>query len=72
MNVYVYRWSIKPEARLTLDLRMTAPSFLVAQRVVHRFLKDHDGDSWSIEYVSREDPQALQHPMAISQPDAAR
>lgn len=71
MNVYVYHWSIKPEAGLTLDLRMTAPSVLIAQREVRQFLVDHDGCSWSIEYVTRENSLAPRPPITTSRTDAA-
>ena len=54
MNTYVYRWSIQPENGFILDLRVTAESVVVAQREVRRFLVDHEGDSWTIESVSRE------------------
>jgi hypothetical protein len=72
VNLYVYRWSIKPEVGLTLDLRMTAPSVLIAQREVHRFLEDHDGESWGIEYVTREHSTAPRPSMPVSQSSAAR
>ena len=58
MNDYVYRWNIEPEHGFSLELRVTAKSVVVARREVRRFLDDHDGDSWTIESVSRETARA--------------
>jgi len=54
MDVYVYCWRVRPEAGLTLDLRMTAPNVIVARREIRRFLVDHAGDGWTVECVTRE------------------
>jgi hypothetical protein len=66
VNVYVYRWSIRPEVDLTLDLRMTAPSVAEAQRKLRRFLFDHDGNAWEIESVSREATSAPRETFSIA------
>jgi len=54
MSDYVYRWNIRPEDGFALELSVTAQSVVVARREVRRFLVDHEGDSWTIESVSRE------------------
>ena len=62
MSSSVYLWNLRPEAGLSLELRVVARSASVARREVRRFLVEHDGISWTIESVSRETqhvPQAL-------------
>ena len=54
MTEYVYRWSMRPENDLMLELQVTAPSVIVARREIERFLVDHAGRDWSVERVSRE------------------
>ena len=54
MNAYVYCWNLRPEAGLALELRVTAPSAVVARREIRRFLIDHAGASWTVECVTRE------------------
>ncbi len=65
MNVYVYHWSVRPQSGLVLDLRVTAPSVVVAQRQVRRFLIEHDGDTWAIECVDREVARVPLTPLAV-------
>lgn len=54
MKAYVYHWSMRPEIGVRVDLRITASNVIIARREVHRFLVDHDGNTWRIERVSRE------------------
>lgn len=56
MIAYVYRWSIRPESGLMLELRVTAPNVVTARREVERFIVDHEGADWTVEHVSRETP----------------
>jgi hypothetical protein len=58
VKAYVYRWSLRPRGDVAVELRMTAPSVVVARREVFRFLVDHGGGSWTIECVSRETSRA--------------
>ena len=60
----------KPEGEgfITLDdvdvqveLRISAPSAVSAHREIVRFLAEHDGDTWSVESVSRE-ADRVRHP----------
>jgi hypothetical protein len=54
MNAYVYCWNLRPESGSGLEVRVTAPSAVVARREIRRFLFDHAGGSWHVECVSRE------------------
>ena len=54
MTDHVYRWTLRPETGLALELRITAPSAIVARREMTRFLAEHDGSTWIVEQVSRE------------------
>jgi hypothetical protein len=54
MNAYLYRFGLRPEDRVSVEIRVTAPSVVVARRVVHGFLAEHDGEAWAVECVSRE------------------
>ena len=54
MTEYVYRWNLRPEPTLAIELRVVAPSAAVARREMRRFLVDHDGSHWTIECVARE------------------
>ena len=54
MSRSVYLWTLRPEAGLALELRITAESASVARRAVRRFLAEHDGGSWDVERVARE------------------
>jgi len=54
MNLSVYRWNLRPEEGLSLELRIVASNASVARREVHRFLVEHDGAAWTVESVSRE------------------
>jgi hypothetical protein len=65
VRAYVYRWSVRPEEGLILDIRVTAPNVVVARREVRRFLVDHDGASWTVECVTRETTRALHVPRVI-------
>ncbi len=62
MTAYVYRWSMRPENDLMLELQVTAPSVVIARREIQRFLVDHAGTDWSVERVSRE----ISYPIAAS------
>jgi hypothetical protein len=62
---YVYRWSLRPEAGLTLELRVTAPSVVVARREIRRFLVAHDGVSWAIDCVTRETTRGRYAPRTL-------
>jgi hypothetical protein len=42
------------EAGLTINLRLTAPSVVVAQREIRRFILDHAGEAWTLESIARE------------------
>ena len=70
MNAHVYRWTLRAEIGLALELRVTAPSVVVARREIHRFLVDHDGSSWIVECVSREATRAPHALLAL--PPASR
>jgi len=50
----VYRWSVRPGNGIGVELLVAAPSAVVAQRQVHRFLVEHGGDGWTVDGVSRE------------------
>jgi hypothetical protein len=65
VKAYVYRWSMRPETGLTLDLRVTAPNAVIARREIRRFLVDHDGDSWTVECVTREITRAPYAPLPV-------
>lgn len=58
MKSYKYRWSLRPQADLSLELCVIAPSVVVARREVRQFLSEHDGSSWVIECISREATQS--------------
>lgn len=67
MIAYVYRWSIRPESGLMLELRVTAPNVVTARREVERFIVDHEGGDWTVEHVSRE----TSYSTAYSSPDSS-
>jgi hypothetical protein len=46
VSTSVYLWSLRPEAGLAIELRITAESVVIARREVHRFLVEHDGTAW--------------------------
>jgi hypothetical protein len=50
----VYLWSLRPEAGLAIEIRITAESAASARREVHRFLAEHDGATWEVECIARE------------------
>ncbi len=56
----VYRWNLRPEKDLVLEVRVTAPSVAVARREIRRFLVAHDGSSWVVECVARESTHAAE------------
>ncbi len=68
MNSNVYRWNLRPEAGLVIELRVTAESVLVARREVRRFLSEHDGDMWVVEGVAREASHAPHLLVGMSRP----
>lgn len=65
MKAYVYRWSLKPEVGLALELRVTASNVIRARREIHRFLVDHDGNTWTVERVSRETSGTTHTPLSL-------
>jgi hypothetical protein len=54
MRKSIYRWSLRPEAGLSVEVRVVAWNASVARRDINRFLAEHDGASWVVESVSRE------------------
>ncbi len=65
MNAYVYRWSMQPETGLALELRVAAPSAVIARRELRRFLVAHDRDSWTVECVGREAVRVPHAPLVL-------
>lgn len=54
MQSSVYRFSIRPEPDMELEVRVKASNVADARRMVRRFFEEHDGRGWTVEHVSRE------------------
>ncbi len=54
MHSSVYRWSLRPETGLSIELRVVATNASGARREVNRFLREHGGAFWTVESISRE------------------
>jgi len=50
---YIYGWQLRPEEDLEIEVRIEAPSVLIARREMALFLEHHDGLSWTICGVRR-------------------
>ena len=58
VNPSVYLWSLRPEAGVDIELRITAENVSEARREFRRFLAEHDGSAWAVERVARETMRA--------------
>lgn len=71
MTHYFYRWSLRPQEGMQVELRVAATSAASARREVSRFLQAHGAVSWSIESISREvDRSPRRVPIAMNDPRA--
>ena len=50
---YVYSWWLAPREGLDVELRVEAPSAVVARREIAVFLEHHDGLGWTLRGVRR-------------------
>ena len=50
---YIYSWFLRPRRGLEVELRIEAPSAVVARREIAVFLQDHDGLAWTLDGVRR-------------------
>ncbi len=55
-RVYVYSWRLRPRRGLEVEVRIEAPSAIVARREVALFLEDHKGLGWALGGVRRSFP----------------
>jgi hypothetical protein len=53
MRAYLYRWNLRLDANLRVEVEVAASSAVVARRTVHEVLRDRNGVGWVVESVSR-------------------
>ena len=53
MKAYLYRWNLRLDPNLRIEVEVAASSAVVARRTVYEVLRDRNGVGWVLESVSR-------------------